>query len=445
MGKTQRIAAASSPARLLLLAALLFPAAAWTEEPPRALVRIQADSGQSVWQGEKYSFYVELLSDTWFSGSPRFDLPDARAGILYKLQERPVLGSMALHGQTYTTQLHEFWFFPQVAGPVTVDEIAVHFSTAAPSGRAPQQHSLKTKPLTFEVRQIPGSSSGETLISTNHLEVRQNWQPQSPDSMVGDVFTRTIVMKADNLAGIFLPEIVPGNIEGISIYPEAPEVSDRTERGEATGIRKEMFTYLFEKEGNYVIEDIHLRWWNTAKEQIETIDLPGLKVKTTLNPNYQQPASGALVKRDINLKLYTLLLAAVLIFLYFGKQLMALLTFRLSRLQLQYSQSEYALFRKLASSCSSNEPLDAYNSLYWWMKKRHPRHSLTISHLGEENDRKNLVQEIETLDGVLFRQKQNSSPWQGKKLLKELSILRKKHPPAPARKDQKTLPITLNN
>lgn len=392
-------------------------------------VAIQQSQKKTFYRGEKVNFYIKLLTPGAFSGSPRFELPELSTGLLYQVQARPVLGTENVDGKSYTTQLHEIWFFPQQSGQITIPEMSVTFSTAENTTKQEQQYRKKTEPFTLEVKPIPGVPDNEFIIVTDDFTSSQDWKPEISQGLVGDAVIRTVTIRAKNMVSIFLPDITTPEIEGVSIYREPPEVIDRNERGEATAERKDVITYVFETDGEYLIPDIVITWWDSTANTVRENVVQGLTATIAVNPNRVEEEAGttrAVGNKSINLKLAALICAVCFLigFIFLKKSHQIKDSFY--RFKKTRSQSEKAHFFRLKKACDSSNPVEAYNALYLWIYKKF-----------EYKDMKSLMNNgaigfdfqkaFEDLNKQLFGEDKISanSSWNGDDLYRSVNKLRK--------------------
>ena len=413
-----------------VLVLCLSPVASLANDDSQAFVTVEQGSKSFVVRGEKLSFYIKLFSKTIFSGSPRFELPIMNNGLLYKVQDRPVLGTENVKGVAYVTQLHEFWFFPKVSGELTIPEVKVSFSTSAAKGGGEQQHNMQAAPLTVKVSPLPGVPDDSAIIATDHFTIEQSWHPKVQNGVVGDVVIRTITMRATNTASIFLPEIGVAKIPGVSMYKDPAEVDDNNERGEATAQRKDSITYLFEAEGKYTLSAVSLNWWDSSGQRLQESILEGLTIEIAANPDMSAlQASGGGVQSgragDYKIMLICLGLAGLL--------LVGLLKNK-KKIQRKYNlfksqprQVEKKLFKKLSQACAKNNELEVYNLFnQWGMHTCGP--DFTPFVFTQKDQCKDMSQEIIKLNTVLFAEQNMSTDcdWSGKHFLKIVRKVRRK-------------------
>ncbi len=146
-----------------------------------AKVRVALETNPPVWVGQKIAFHVDLMSPTFFSGTPTFDLPEVPGGVLMKGDERPVVSTEQVDGNTYSVQRHQFLLFPQRNGTIIVPAFQTRFAVAPAYGKPPVEQKLVTDPLRVEVRMPPGAEGLSMLISTTELNVNDKWSPALGD------------------------------------------------------------------------------------------------------------------------------------------------------------------------------------------------------------------------------------------------------------------------
>lgn len=399
-----------------------------SEEKP-ALIQIQTQTDQVVYRGGKASFYVELLSPTLFTGTPRFEVPDPNSALVYKVQGRPVLATTSIKGHSYSSQLHEFWVFPQKSGEITIPTITATFNTTSSHNDKAQTHQLTTSPFTLTVQPVPAIDETQTILSTSDFEVKQSWKPQPSDALVGDAFTRTVTMRAENMAGMFLPETKKEAVSGISMYPQPAVIKDYNERGETTGERIEVTTYLFEKDGTYSIPDIHINWWNTNTKKVEEIILPGISVNISTGAMQRGDSSpgSSLRPADFDFKPLFLVGFITICLLILFRRYTVRIRHTIGNQKQRYLQSETAYFMALKKACNSNNATEAYNRLYWWIQKRHPADLTTVTGFTEAAKQPELSVEVNALNDRLFRKDPvgKVKNWEGKSLRHQLEKARK--------------------
>lgn len=273
----------------VLAATLLDPARA--EVAPTAISAPEAKA----WTGQKLSLIVELRSRGSFAGSASFSIPQVPGSLIIKL-DSVVVSSEQIEGEEWFVQTHEFALFSQRTGPLQIPEFPVRFGRRDGFDGPVEELETSIPSIGVEIERPPGSEGIAFLITTESLAVSESWDPQpneTPDPIeIGTIFKRRIVQQADGMTGMAL---IPAPLEapdGIRVYPPKAETSDRTERGEFRGERRETLTYLMEKPGTLTLPEIRYTWWNPKQQQLETKTLPAIEIEVAAPPSSADSSGG---------------------------------------------------------------------------------------------------------------------------------------------------------
>jgi hypothetical protein len=262
-----------------------------------AKVRTTLSVKGKVWVGQRLTLVIELLSPGYFAGSPVFDLPSVAGVLLFQPEERPVLSSETLDKTSYTVQRHELAVFSQRAGQVTIPSFEVRFATRQGSA-APVEQRLPTEAVSFDANIPPGAEGLATLISARDLKATETWRPKPGSAKAGDAFTRTITFSASEVPAMAFPQFPVTNIAGLGVYPKAPRLLDKSERGTTTGQRQDAFVYVCKQAGQYVIPAARFTWWDLDAQRLRTINFPAQTFRVAANPVATPAAAGGKGKRN---------------------------------------------------------------------------------------------------------------------------------------------------
>ncbi len=282
--------------KLLLLPMLaILPLQVAMPQEPKARTSL-ATKGE-LWVGQQLAITVDLLAPGTFTGAPVFDIPDLRsAGILLMPPAgTPVVSSESIDGVAYTLQQYTLFAFTQHAGRQSIPpfDIRFHFKRS-PLDPATVSAIVKTEAVSWTVKLPPGGEKLGVLISSHDLKVTEIWNPDPSQvkPKTGDAFTRTITYFASDVPAMIFPPFPHEEIDGIGIYPQTPEISERSNRGETESIRKEKIVYVCEKPGWVTIPSTSFTWWDLDKLRFQTIAFPQQTLQVVLNPAIS-PSSSA--------------------------------------------------------------------------------------------------------------------------------------------------------
>jgi len=271
------------------------------------------------WVGQRLPFFIELHTNGSFDGSPTFSIPQIPGTVILKVGN-PVVSSRQIDGKDRFTQRHEFALFSQRDGTLEIPAIPIRFSSRDGFTGPVTETDVKSEALTLNIQRPPGSEDIGFLITTDSLEITETWEPEPGSAEVGAVFKRTITQRAAEMTGMALAPAPTQAPEGTRLYPGRPEVTDKTERGDFLGERRETITYLIEKPGTITLPEITFNWWNPATEKLESKTLPAVSFEVPAPP----AAAGSSSSTSTRLWPWLLAIAFIAIAVWQRKNLAAL-------------------------------------------------------------------------------------------------------------------------
>ena len=324
-----------------------------------ALIRSSLAKPGPVWVGQRVAITVELLTTTFFSGAPVFQLPGIPQAILMQIEDRPVLSTEQIDGTTYNVQRHELALFALQPRVYEVPPFTVRFASAPRFDAPPVEHRLTTQAMRVEVRPPPGAENLPGLISTRELHVTQTWQPEPKKvARLGDAFTRTMTLTAPDVPGMVFPPLPLARAEGLTVYPQQPIVQDQVERGTFTGQRTQTVTYVCERPGSVTLPALAIPWWDVTQQKLMQVTLPALTLEVVA-PRRWRPwwiVGAGLV-----------LLAGAMLCWCKRRTLLG----AWERRQAQHQASEAGCFAQLQQACRADDAVAAYNALLRWLDCTH--------------------------------------------------------------------------
>lgn len=313
------------------------------------------------WVGQRLPFFIELHTRGSFDGSPTFSIPQIPGTVILKVGN-PVVSSRNIDGEDWFTQRHEFALFSQRDGALEIPAIPIRFSSRDGFTGPVTEVDVKSEALTLTIQRPPGSEDIGFLITTDSLEITETWDPEPASAEVGSVFKRTITQRAAEMTGMALAPAPTRAPEGSRLYPGRAEVSDKTERGDFLGERRETITYLVEKPGIITLPEITFNWWNPTTKIIESKTLPAVTF------DVPAPPAAAASSSSTSSRLWPWLLAIALI---------AIAAWQRKNLAAQAHQAWKALnpphrvaARKLLRACRANDAAQASAAWSAWIDTR---------------------------------------------------------------------------
>ena len=267
--------------RILLLSFFCILNSAFAE--PKPMVKINYKKAEH-WTGQKISFYIELYSPTWFTGTQTFSFPEMKEVIIFKIPGSPVLGSEVIDGSSYSIQRHEFSIFSRRAGTVKIPPVSVSFKIGNISQKS-LEVLLNTEPFTVFMK--GQKNPPQQFITSENYSVEEKWDKETAKQFkTGDSLTRIIIQTSESSMGMLLKEPVHRRISNVSIYPAKPVISDTIVRGVFKGMRKDQITYIFEKPGSVTLPKLEYNSWSPKSKKFIKHTLPEQTISIAENPEF---------------------------------------------------------------------------------------------------------------------------------------------------------------
>lgn len=412
--------------RAILCLLILFAPSAVAQEP---VVRAKLVPTSGIIVGQPVRLVVEVLVPNYFTGSPEFPEFELENAIVVLPQETPQNSNEQIGGKTYAGITETYTLYPQQPGDFSLPpaQITVPYANDPPKTTVAR---VLLPQLKFYA-EIPVAAEGLSyFLPTTQLTMQQKWSSQLKGLRAGDTITRTVTVTATKMQAMLIPPLPFEAPEGVRVYKEEPSVQDqKTERGEfAQGRRIEFAKYFIQKEGDYSLPAIELKWWNLSTNRLVTATLPAVHFTAVANPNYvaELPPEAEPVPvvqhRHVSLwaryKFWIRVIAPcciTLLFLFWMGWLYLPRTYRKLRAwREEREHSEPAYFRNLQLECRRNRALQSYEFFLKWIALAYP--GLTVHEFLSQSGDAALSSETNTLGAVLFRNNNEDKHWNGKRM-----------------------------
>jgi len=225
---------------------------------------------------QQVDLYIQVKTDRWFAAgtyiSP-FSVPDSLV-----LQRNKLANNYALRekGVTWSVQEWQLTLYPQQSGEYIIPAIPVSVSIATASGEKVSGN-LLTMPLTFQVALPDARLTPEVdWVVAPELTFNQRWNVD-PDAelMVGDAITRTLTLSGRETSIMLLPDFAPLKAENIQSYSDRTLAKDSQNRGDFFAEKTMQHTYIIQENGQLVLPELKLLWWNTQTQTLQTLVVAG--------------------------------------------------------------------------------------------------------------------------------------------------------------------------
>jgi hypothetical protein len=408
----------------IVLAGLLMPLVVMAQEDQvEAAVDISTRQNQKIWAGQQVTINLDLKTTGYSFSTVLFNLPQVSNAFLMQTDTTTIKLSENTDGRTWQILRYPLALYPLQAGRLEIPAITVRFATSAGFGSDEEAFELQTEALRIIVSLPPGVREDELLVTTSSFEIDYDWQPAATTASTGDAFTLTVNRRADDISAMLLPPLPVFRTDGLAAYPQAPEVNDKTSRGDLTGERKDTIIWVAEKAGVYEIPGIRFQWWDPDNQELRQQIVPGLDLE--ILPSVTEDAlemageNTAGDSRD-ELRVLSIVLAGILaVFLWWRFGL---------KTRKQNGDSEKFAFASLLKACKSNHAAQTYTAIHAWLgyvtlSSSTATKPVTLDTFARAWDDEKLATELDQLQKAVTSR---DSSWTGRNLVDSLRRVRRK-------------------
>jgi hypothetical protein len=181
----------------------------------------------------------------------------------------------------------EYALFPQKSGQQTLQAPQLH-GALLQYGR-PQRVHLHGQPITLHVKPIPKGSSRKNWFPARAVSLTEQYDTQQTTMTQGGTLRRTIKLTALGEPAELFPAIHAKTPDGISAYPDKPELKNRLNGQELVGEKSVVVSYLFNQAGPMTLPAYRIEWFDTADQTLKSVTLPArqLQIKAANKPATQ--------------------------------------------------------------------------------------------------------------------------------------------------------------
>lgn len=210
---------------------------------------------------------------------PSFEVPD----LMVRLPERASTPtSQSIDGVTWAGIIQSYRLYPLRAGEFRIPAQVMTVTYADPeSPPAPLEAEIGTEEIVFTALIPEAAAELDPLIVAQGLTLEQTIDaPEGGGLAPGDAVTRQVTVKIDGAPAMMVPGLISA-INGTTLraYPKEPTLSEQENRGELSGIRTEVVTYVAQEAGPVTLPPISLGWFNIDSGAVETAEVPGIDLK----------------------------------------------------------------------------------------------------------------------------------------------------------------------
>lgn len=392
------------------------------------------------------TYTVKLFFSKRLSGAS-FKEPEAQNALILQLGE-PKSYQTKLNNTPYFVLEQTYAIFPEKSGPLQISppvfngiierENISRIDHILMDVQKPIR--LRGKTIDLNVLPIPTSFKAKNWLPAKAITINQEWE-NLENIKVGSPITRTITLKAKGVTSAQLPNLSFPSTDKLSAYADKAQTKNTVSDNQVLGTKTIKVVYIANQEGQIIIPQISLPWWNTLKDKKEMTTLEGktLMIAKDFKSNKNTKAHQG-EKKDLTKKLNqkTSLTPAILIpwiivallslswLIYFlRKKVLASHRNKKKDASHPVNQSEKLLKAHLKKACFDNDATTTLNALITYLSFVYPNVDFNnLNDICAFFKDEALKTELDKLSNHLYAK--NKTTWQGDLLWKLLSKIKLK-------------------
>ena len=181
-----------------------------------------------------------------------------------------------LNDRTYNVVERVYAVFPQESGEVTISPARFE-ARVLRDGRITGRKVFESESQTVNILPIPAPPAdfpGAAWLPARDLQLGESWSREVDELSAGEPITRNITISALGQLETQIPAVEPPTVDGVSIYPDRPELTRRIEPGGIRGVRNEQYAMIAVSSGMMRLPELKLPWWDVAAGEWRVASLP---------------------------------------------------------------------------------------------------------------------------------------------------------------------------
>ncbi len=196
-------------------------------------------------------------------------------------------------GIRYEVIERRYAIFPQKSGLLKINPITFEGRINATQSRSifdqfrmsGQLKRLRNKAINITVKAAPKNINLQDWLPASNLQLVEEWSGDIQNINAGEPVTRTIMIAAEGLTGLQLPELTFKEINGLKQYPDKAIIEDKQSGTGINGYKQVKIALIPARAGVYIIPEIKLQWWNTKTNREEIAIIPQTTITAIADAN----------------------------------------------------------------------------------------------------------------------------------------------------------------
>lgn len=214
--------------------------------------------------------------------------PSLQDAIINKLGEDKKYDKF-IDGKRYNVYEKIYAIFPQSSGNFTIPPISFEAIVSESNtrqgffgSRGRKRVKRRSEEVQLQVKPIPSEFPSSNWLPAPELTLEERWSPERKQFKVGEPITRTLTITARGLPPSMLPNLGLAELDQLKTYPDKPQLLESDSAHYTLSQRIESNAIIPTKEGDVVLPEVSLYWWNTSTDTLERASIP--KQRITIEP-----------------------------------------------------------------------------------------------------------------------------------------------------------------
>lgn len=171
-----------------------------------------------------------------------------------------------INGTQYQVITREYLSFPQRSGPMTIPPQSVQAMINTSSGR--KLIKVQSEPLNLQVLPIPASYTADSWLPSEEVAISTKLTAATDTPRIGDTLMWEINVRAKGSLPEQIPTLDFNSTRQYKLYPQPPKFSNQKTIIGVTGEQNIQVEVVPTAEGELILPDIDITYWNTKTRQI---------------------------------------------------------------------------------------------------------------------------------------------------------------------------------
>ncbi|MFV9616596.1 MAG: BatD family protein, partial [Gammaproteobacteria bacterium] len=236
---------------------------------------------KSGWIQSQFVYSVRLFRTVNITGASLTEPETSDADAIIRLLSEDRYQSTR-KGLRYEVIERRYAIFPQKSGVLKIKPITFEGRVNATQPRSifdqfrmsGQLKRLRSKTIEVTVKAAPKTINLQDWLPASEVQLVEEWSADIQNLTAGEPVTRTVMIAAQGLTGLQLPDLEFDDINGLKQYPDKPVIEDKTDSTGITGYKQVKVALIPARAGTYTLPEIKLQWWNTKTSSKEFAIIP---------------------------------------------------------------------------------------------------------------------------------------------------------------------------